>query len=208
MVPKINIDQLANILVDNNNEFLSEEGKLYPLVEPMIEGGAIVGRMNLLLASARQRNVPVFHLPLSFSSDYQEMGTNPYGINAAIKNAGALQKGTWGAQVAYTIDTANDTVIEGKSTTCAFASTNLNEELRNRGVRQIILGGFLSNICIESTMRTAYGYGFEVFALTDCSAALSQEAHDNAVENNWPMFSYPIDVEKLVAGLRQTRWTV
>jgi ureidoacrylate peracid hydrolase len=45
-----------------------------------------------------------------------------------------------------------DIVIEGKRGLCGFASTNLDFVLRSRRIRNIALGGFLTNCCVESTM--------------------------------------------------------
>ncbi len=49
-----------------------------------------------------------------------------------------------------------DIVIEGKRGLDTFASTNLDFILRSKGIKSVVLGGFLTNCCVESTMRTAY----------------------------------------------------
>ena len=64
--------------------------------------------------------------------------------------------------------------------------------LRERGVTDLLLCGFLTNCCIESTMRSAYESGLNAFTVHDCCCATSQEAHDNAVAHNFPLFSRPI----------------
>ena len=51
--------------------------------------------------------------------------------------------------------------------------------------------GFLTNCCVESTMRSAYERGLDVFVLTDCCAAMGQAAHEASVEHNLPLFSVP-----------------
>ena len=85
-----------------------------------------------------------------------------------------------------------DIVIEGKRGLCGFASTNLDFILRSRGVKTIALGGFLTNCCVELTMRTGYEKGYEVVTLIDCTAALSEEEQKLATEKNYPMFSKPM----------------
>jgi len=50
----------------------------------------------------------------------------------------------------------------------------------------VALGGFLTNCCVESTMRSAHERGREVDTLTDCVAATSQEEHDNAIAYDDP----------------------
>ena len=81
-------------------------------------------------------------------------------------------KGTWGADfVAEVAPADGDIVIEGKRGLDTFASTNIDFILRSKGIDTIILGGFLTNCCVESTMRTGYENGYRVITLTDCTPA-------------------------------------
>jgi nicotinamidase-related amidase len=63
------------------------------------------------------------------------------------------------------------------------------------------LGGFLTNCCVESTMRTGYEKGYQVVTLTDCTATLSDEEQKLAVEKNFPMFSRPMTHEQFLGEL-------
>ena len=82
-----------------------------------------------------------------------------------------------------------DIVLEGKRGLDGFASTNLDLILRSKGIRTVALGGFLTNCCVESTMRSGYEKGYKVITLSDCVAATSAEEHDNAIKFDYPMFS-------------------
>ncbi len=57
----------------------------------------------------------------------------------------------------------------------------------------MVLAGFLTNCCVESTMRSAYERGFDVVTLKDCTATMSQEAQDMALTHNFGMFSRPMN---------------
>jgi ureidoacrylate peracid hydrolase len=94
-----------------------------------------------------------------------------------------------------------DIVIEGKRGLDGFASTNLDFILRSRGIANIALGGFLTNCCVESTMRTGYEKGYNVVTLKDCTATLSEEEQRLAVEKNYPMFSHPMNHGEFLAGV-------
>lgn len=183
----------ALVLLELQNDFLAPEGKLYPLLEPVLEAQQVVRNLNALMGGARARGVTVVHVPLQFSADYREMGSAPYGILKIVKDAGALVRGSWGADVPSFIDLREgDLHIEGKSGIDAFASTHLNYVLRSRGIRSIALAGQLTNICIESTMRTAYDLGYEVLGVTDATATVDLETYRASVEHNWPVFCKPV----------------
>lgn len=56
--------------------------------------------------------------------------------------------------------------------------TNAPLDCRQAGIKNVVLCGFLTNCCVESSMRTAYENGYKVYTLKDCSAATSVAAHE------------------------------
>jgi nicotinamidase-related amidase len=78
-----------------------------------------------------------------------------------------------------------DLIVKGKSGLCGFESTNLDFLLRQNGIKNVILGGFLTNSCVESTMRSVYEKGYHVYTLIkDCVAATSMAAQEATLEHN------------------------
>ena len=57
------------------------------------------------------------------------------------------------------IPQAGDLVVEGKKGLDAFPGTNLESLLKENGIETLALSGFLTNCCVESSMRTAYEKG-------------------------------------------------
>src|SRR4029078_12180403 len=99
-------------------------------------------------------------------------------------------KGSWGADIVDELKPAEgDIVLERKRGLDAFASTNLDFILRSKGIDTIALGGFLTNCCVESTMRSAYERGYQVITLSDCVAATSAEEPHKHIKFDYPMFS-------------------
>lgn len=192
----------AVVIVDDNNDFLSVGGKLHGAVKGFLDAHGVRENINSLMHAARANGISIVRVPMSFAPGYQEMGPEPYGIFKAVKSSGGFLRGTWGAQPADVLDgDPADIVVEGKSTTCAFASTDLRRVLDERGVRTVVLSGLLSNLCIESTMRTAYDAGYEVVVLTDCVAALDEDQHAAAVQRNWPLLSKPMSSAQFLGTL-------
>jgi nicotinamidase-related amidase len=104
--------------------------------------------------------------------------------------ANAFIRGTWGAEIIDSLSPGpEDIIIEGKRGLDTFASTNLDFILRSRGIKTLVVAGFLTNCCVESTARTGYEKGFSVVALSDCAATLSEEEQSFTFEKNLPMFA-------------------
>lgn len=68
----------------------------------------------------------------------------------------------------------------------AFYGTELELQLRRRGVRTIVLGGVSTNIGVESTARTAWELGFEQVLVEDAMSAANAEQHRFAIEHIFP----------------------
>ena len=94
-----------------------------------------------------------------------------------------------------------DVVVKGKKGLDAFPNTTLEAELVARGIETVVLCGFLTNCCVESTMRTAYEKGFNVITLSDCCAATSEEGQKAAIEGTFGMFSKTMTAEEFKAEL-------
>ena len=183
----------AIVLIEYQNEFASEGGVLHGAVAEVMARTNMLANTQKLVAEARRKGATIMHAPITFAPGYNELGRHPYGILKGVVDGNAFIKGSWGAQIIDALAPAEgDIVIEGKRGLDTFASTNLDFILRNKGVETLALGGFLTNCCVESTMRTAYEHGFNVITLTDCVAATSVEEHDNAIKYDYPMFSKPM----------------
>ena len=155
-----------------------------------------------VVEAARAAGATIVHAPITFVPGYGELSDHPYGILKGVVDSTAFVKGEWGAEIVDALaPQAGDVVVEGKRGLDTFATTNLDFILRARGITTIVLGGFLTNCCVESTMRTGYEKGYEVITLADCVAATSQEEHDNAIKFDFPMFSEVKDSGALVEEL-------
>ena len=71
----------------------------------------------------------------------------------------------------------------------AFHGTDLDVQLRRRGVRTVVIGGIATNMGVESTARQAYEHGYEVVIAENATTSLSAEMHRFSVEALLPMIS-------------------
>jgi nicotinamidase-related amidase len=192
----------AIVLIEFQNEFTSDGGVLHQAVAPVMEKTGMLARTVALVDAARAAGVTIMHAPITFAPGYTELSRHPYGILKGVVDGNAFVKGTWGAAIVDELTPdEGDILIEGKRGLDTFASTNLDFILRSRGIRTVILAGFLTNCCVESTMRSAYENGYRVITLTDCVAATSAEEHDNAIAYDYPMFSLPTEAATVRSAL-------
>ncbi len=155
-----------------------------------------------MVDAARKAGATIVYVPIQFAPGFNELSPDPYGILKGCKDGKVFEKGSWGAQIVDVLKpNPNDIVVEGKRGLDGFASTNLDFILRSRKIDTIALGGFLTNCCVESTMRTGYELGYNVITLKDCAATVSEQAQSGANEHDFPMFSHPKTHDEIVATL-------
>ena len=192
----------ALVLIEYQNDFTTAGGKLHEAVKPVMESTNMLENTVEMVSGARKAGATIVYVPIHFAPDFGDISATPYGILKACKDGQTFQKGTWGAEIVDVLKPqSGDIVIEGKRGLDGFASTNLDFILRSRKIETIALGGFLTNCCVESTMRTGYELGYDVITIKDCAATVSEEAHRGALEHDFPMFSHPMNHDEFVSML-------
>ena len=196
----------AVVLIEYQNDFTSEGGALHGAVQDVMQRTDMLEKTRALIDAARAAGATIVHAPITFAEGFGELSDHPYGILKGVVDSTAFVKGSWGAEIVDAVaPQPGDIVVEGKRGLDAFATTNLDFILRARGITTIALGGFLTNCCVESTMRTGYEKGYQVVTLSDCVAATSAEEHDNAIRFDYPMFSTPMSAEEFTGSLAGDR---
>jgi nicotinamidase-related amidase len=190
---KIKASETAVVLIEFQNEMLKPGGKNYEWLKPVVDKNNVLGNAVDLVNKARSMGITIMYVPIWFATDVSEVGLNAYGVGGYVKSVGAFKKDTWATKIVDELTPVKgDVIIEGKRAPDAFFSTNLDFVLRAMGIKNVALAGFVTNICVESTMRSAYERGYNVFTMTDVTAAGSQAVQDFTVKENFPTFSHPV----------------
>ena len=91
--------------------------------------------------------------------------------------------------------------IPGKRGLNAFSNTDLEAELRDRGVTQVVIAGVVTSICIDSTARAAQECGFSVHVLSDCTAGRTRFEQDFYCREVFPLYASVTTSVELLARL-------
>merc|ERR1719343_67074 len=191
---QIEASKTAVLLIEYQNEFTSEGGKLHDVVKDVMKANDMLNKSAAVAHVVRKSGGKVFHAPISFAQDGSDNPNKGLGILAGCANDKLFTAGTWNAEFCDSMrPEQQDVVVVGKKGLDAFPGTDLEAQLKAHGIETVVLAGFLTNCCVESTMRTAFEKGFNVVTLTDCTATTSREGQVAAVEGTYGMFSIPMD---------------
>ena len=126
--------------------------------------------------------------------DSRSPATNPCGWRARYRPIGASSFPELNRQ-------PNDLVIL-KRQWGAFFGTDLELQLRRRGLNTIILCGIATAFGVESTARDAYERGFEQVFAEDAMTSRTAESHTNAIVNIFPRIGRVRSTAEIAAALR------
>lgn len=200
----VNPKTTAVVFIEYQNEFTAEGGKLHPAVKGVMESTKMLDNSVKVAGVARECGAKVVHVPISFIGDGTDNPNKGLGILAGCQNDALFTAGTWNTEFcAEMTPTGEDVIVKGKKGLDAFPGTDLEAQLKEHGINTVVLAGFLTNCCVESTMRTAYEKGFNVITLTDCCATMSEEGQTAACTGTFGLFSKPMSSEDFAGELRK-----
>jgi nicotinamidase-related amidase len=95
-------------------------------------------------------------------------------------------------------------VVVTKRTWGAFASTDLENQLRALGVTQVVIAGVATGTGVEATARQAYEQGFNVTLATDAMTDLRAEAHDYSIAQVFPRLGETGTTQEIIGLLERS----
>lgn len=199
-------DQTALLLVDPYNDFLSEGGKIWPMVKDVADEVGLLDHLRAVVTGVRSAGIKVFIVPHRRwePGDYEGWHhANPSQI--LLQQLRPFAKDTWGGEwhPDFTPQSGDITIKEHWAQS-GFANTDLDFQLKQHSITHVIAVGLLANTCIEATGRFAMELGYHVTLVRDATAAFSHRHMHAAHELNGPTFAHAIlTTSELLAALPQ-----
>jgi nicotinamidase-related amidase len=199
-------ENTALVLVDPYNDFLAEDGKLYPRLKEVAESVGLHGHLRELLAVVRAAGIQVVIAPhRRYHPGDFEGWLRPGRPAKTVRDGKTYEAGTKGGE--WYPDFAprdGDIVASEHWGESGFASTDLDMHLRQRGIGHIILAGLTAPGCVEGTGRYALELGYTVTLVRDATAAFSHEWMHAAVELNAPIYAESVlSTAEVTAGIKR-----
>ena len=159
----------------NRHDWSPEEGRTAVLlidlqeyfreiIDPILEN--ILG----LIPIAREKNIPLF---------FTRHGHHPEKEHGMLGRwwSDLIIEGSQDARLLPELNVEKKDHIVPKSTYSAFHKTALEENLKDLGISDLVIGGVMTNLCCETTARDAFVRDFRVFFLADGSSTVTQDFH-------------------------------
>jgi nicotinamidase-related amidase len=138
--------------------------------------GRVIPNIQSLLAAFRRARLEVIYTVMeNLTEDGRDRS-----LDYKLSNI-SIAKGSWEAQVLDEIAPQADEIALPKTSSSVFNSTNLDYLLRNIGIEDVFVVGFLTDQCIDHTIKDGADRGFYMTCVHDACAAESKTRHDAAL---------------------------
>lgn len=170
----LNPKTTALILIDLQNAIIGRETQPHTATE-------VVERSRALADAFRARQALVVYVRVRMDDFLHLAADEPMTLPKEIPASAS--------EIAESAGMQSGDLLISKRHWGAFAQTNLEQELRSRGIDTIVLTGIATNIGVESTLRQGTGLGFNFVTVEDACSTFSPEMQDFAFQAIFPRLS-------------------
>jgi ureidoacrylate peracid hydrolase len=179
----IDLAQSAVLVIDMQNDFGAVGGMFDRVGIDLAVIQKAVEPTRRVVAAARKAGVPIVYLKMAHRPDLSDTGGpgSPHWFRHERLSVGKtvtapdgkpsriLIDGTWNTEILPELAAQPGDTVVTKHRYSGFFGTNLDARLRDLGVRDLIVTGCTTSICVESTIRDAMYLDYRCLLLEDCT---------------------------------------
>ncbi len=174
-------EKTALVVVDIQKDFAAPDGLIGGFGADLSDAEAAIDRIEELTPAARQAGVTLAYMRVVTTPE-----TDSDALKALYERKGkpgghAICRAEGGGADYYRVSPEPGDIEIEKVLFDSFHGTDLEDQLRSRGIDTLLITGLSTDCCVDQTTRAAFHRNFHVFVVTDACAAYDPELHHSAM---------------------------
>jgi len=201
----------ALVIIDMQRDFVDPGGFGEALGNDVSLLRKAIAPTRKVLEAARNRKMLVIHTREGHRQDLSDLPLNKK-LRGRLKNGigdpgpmgRILVRGEYGHDIVDELKPAPGEPVVDKPGKGAFYATDLDSMLHNRGIRQLVVCGVTTEVCVNTSVREANDRGYDCLVLEDCVGSYFPEfqvAALNMIKAQGGIFGWVSDSKRFLAGL-------
>src|SRR6266566_6123502 len=209
--------QAAVIVVDMENDFAAKGGMFDRAGVDISGAQKAIAPTEKVLAAARLAGLKIIYLKMGYRADLSDLGAPDsvnrtrhlkLGVGQKIqapdgRESRVLIRDTWNTDIVPELQPQPNDIVIYKTRFSGFYQTDLDAKLKKLGIKNLIVTGVTTRICVESTVRDAMFRDYLCVLLQDCMSEpighdLQRSNHDASLLNAEMLFGWVSDSDQFV----------
>jgi nicotinamidase-related amidase len=204
-------ERCALMIIDMQRDFVDPGGFGEALGNDVSLLRKAIAPTRQVLEAARRRKLLVIHTREGHRQDLSDLPTSKKlrgrlktGIGDPGPMGRILVRGEYGHDIVDELKPAPGEPVVDKPGKGAFYATDLDSMLHNRGIRQLVVCGVTTEVCVHTSVREANDRGYDCLVLEDCVGSYFPEFQAAAlkmIKAQGGIFGWVSDSRRFLSGL-------
>lgn len=192
------VNNTALIVVDMQNAFCSPEGSFNRRGFSILNLKKVLETTKSLLSIAHKDGLLAIFTKMAYKQDYSDAGLLVKYIAPEIVQLEGYLENSWDSEIVETLRPQENDIIITKRRYDPFFNTNFEMILRENRITELLVVGLLTNVCVETCVRSAFDRDFKVTLVREGTSTYSKRLLNASLDTIEKHFGKVISYNELI----------